>query len=95
MGGPSFHGRRGGLPDFMNGLRATLKGDTMNLVIELLVTDANPRIAADLRSELHALLSGKGLRCADVATFDASEDSRNALAAMSRSSASIRLHEVE
>ena len=67
----------------------------MNLIVEVFVTDAHERIKDDILSELRAMLSGKGLKVADVATFDASEDSRNALAAMSRSSASIRMHEIE
>ncbi len=66
----------------------------MNLIVEVLVTDAHERIKDDILSELRAMLAGKGLKCADVATLDASENSRAALAAMAGSSAAIRLCEV-
>jgi len=67
----------------------------MNLIVELHVSDANPRIRADLLSELCTLLSGKGLRTSDPVPFTASADSQAVLAGLAGSSAAIRLHETE
>jgi ABC-type uncharacterized transport system substrate-binding protein len=66
----------------------------MNLIVEVFVTDAHERIKDDILSELRAMLSGKGLKVADAATFEASEESRAALSAMAGSSAAIRVCEV-
>lgn len=65
----------------------------MNLVIELLITDASERARENILGEVRDMLSGQGFNCGDaVATFEAAEASTTELASMSGSSAAIRLH---
>lgn len=72
-----------------------LKGTKMNLIIEILITDASERARENILSEVRNMLSGQGFNCGDaVATFDPAEGSTTELASMGGSSAAIRLHEI-
>jgi len=67
----------------------------MNMIVEILVTDASERARENILSEIRSMLSGQGFNCGDaVATFEAAEGSTSALSAMGGSSAAIRLHEI-
>jgi len=97
VGGPSINRCPDGAaarPIFETGLRATLKGFEMDLVIEILLRDTHNSEAERKIMDIMDLASD-GFKGRERVAFDASADALGVLASMSGGTAKVRVCKIE
>ena len=99
MGGPSINRCQDGAaasPIFETGLRATLKGDTMNLVCEIRAKDIDAATAERLHLAVWDAVTGQaGFTSRTKASFTAEAGSQSAAAALESGEVQVLLHKIE